>query len=135
MSQLNLESARQLIERMAAGQTSSDGMACVLAQAWLIEHPADDGEPADFEWLESHATREEDKGYWDVPPSGDVWWAVGCLSFTCDAYQSDPGEAVETVADDWQVEGEKLPKALIPKTRGEFRRLCAALGITLKGAK
>lgn len=82
-----------------------------------------DTTPITFEWLASQATLCKDEGYWDVPPSGDVWWEVGCISFTCEAYQSDPGEPTETLATDWQVDGEKLPKALVPKTRSQFRQL------------
>lgn len=94
--------------------------------------PADDGQRFSFWWAASVAERHEDKGYWDVPPSGDVWWEIGPLSFTCDTCQSDPGEPLETVAIDWQVDGEKLPKALWPKTRGDLRRLCQQLGTKLK---
>jgi hypothetical protein len=102
-----------------------------LARDYLAEHPADDGEPIGFEWLAAQATRCHDEGYWDQPPNGDVWWEIGTLSFTCDSFQSDPGEPTETVAADWQVDGESLPRAMVPKTRGQFRRLLAALGTRL----
>jgi hypothetical protein len=106
-----------------------DGDARLLAAAYLAEHPDDDGEPIDFEWLATQAKRCHDEGYWDQPPTGDVWWEAGPLSFTCDSFQSDPGEPTETVAADWQVDGEPLPRAMVPKTRGQFRRLLAALGV------
>lgn len=87
-----------------------------LARSWVIEHPADDIMPTDFDWLASQCEQETGED--------DVWWNKGCVSFTCDSYQSDPGEPWVTVASDWQVEGEHLPHALVPKTRGQFRRLC-----------
>ncbi len=104
-----------------------------LADAWLAEHLADDGEPADFEWLAAQGKLCEDQGYWDVPPSGDVWWEVGPISFTCEVCQSDPGEPVEAVATDWQVGGQMLPKLLVPKTRGQFRRLLELAGYKPEG--
>lgn len=55
-----------------------------------------------------------------MPPSGYVWWEVGPISFTCEDYQSDPGEQVVGVVTDWQVNGEKMPSLLVPKTRGQF---------------
>lgn len=78
-------------------------------------HLSDDDIAADFQWLREQCHHE----------SGEDWvcWEVGCLSFTCKDVAVDPGEW-ETVATDWQVGGEPLPKALIPKTRGQFRRLC-----------
>jgi len=75
----------------------------------------DDDDPADFDWLCGQCDRE----------SGEDWvvWVCGSVTFTCKDVAVDPGEW-ETVADDWQVEGEKLPHLLIPKTRGQFRHLC-----------
>lgn len=102
--------------------------AVTLAKAYLAEHPADDAELVDFAWLIAQAEEHHsDSGYGD-----GVWWEIGPLSFTCGDYQSDPGEPRETVATDWQVEGEKLPKALVPRTRGNVRQLCRMLGVTLK---
>ena len=75
----------------------------------------DDDLPADFEWLASQCERT----------NGEDWvvWENGCVSFTVGEVWHDHGE-VETVATDWQVEGEHLPQALVPTTRGDFRRLC-----------
>jgi hypothetical protein len=80
----------------------------------------DDGLRIDFDWLTTQAENHVGGGDFD----DGVWWEAGCISFTCDGYQSDPGEPYVTVATDWQVDGEPLPKALVPKTRGQFRRLC-----------
>jgi hypothetical protein len=93
---------------------------------------SEDDTPADFDWLTSQATRQEDAGYWYVPPSGDVWWEVGIVSFSCESYEPDLGEPFEVVATDWQVDGQTLPNALIPKTRGQFRRLCQMANGDLK---
>jgi hypothetical protein len=97
-------------------------------QPHLATEMKDDDQDADFDWLARNANLCRDEGYWDQPPTGDVWWEAGPISFTCDSYQSDPGEPSVTVATDWQVEGQMLPKLLIPKTRGDFRALCRLVG-------
>lgn len=101
-----------------------------LADHILATVTFDDGEPADFEWLASQcllmdSTTDEELG--------TMWWEVGPVSFTCEDYQSDPGEPVEAVATDWQVDGQKLPLLLIPKTRGQFRRLLELAGYKPEG--
>lgn len=77
---------------------------------------SDDSTPADFEWLTAQCEIEH----------GEDWvvWECGLVSFTCKDYQPDPGEPWVTVAADWRVDGQQLPTALVPKTRGEFRLLC-----------
>jgi hypothetical protein len=102
--------------------------AWTLARAWLAEHKPDDEFPLEWEWLAAVATMHKDEGYWDVPPDDDVWWEIGPLSFSCDSYQSDPGDPTENVPIDWQVDGDTLPQMLVPTTRGKLRRLCALLG-------
>lgn len=103
-----------------------------FANAYLAEHRADDEFPLEWDWLSKVATMEQDQGYWDVPPSGDVWWEIGPISFGADSWQYDQDEPMETVAIDWQVDGEELPRMLVPATRGQLRQLCRLLGHELK---
>jgi len=99
-----------------------------MANVYLAANPTDDTEPVTFDWLTTQAERCMDEGYWDVPPSGEVWWEIGPVSFTCENYQNDPGDPVEVLAADWQVDGEKLPAMLAPRTRGDLRRLLRLAG-------
>lgn len=76
------------------------------ARAVLAEHPADDGEPVTDEWLESigHPTPPE------PPQRGGHRWMVLVVDGKGSSY--------------------RLPNAA---TRGDVRRLCRALGVTLRG--
>lgn len=106
------EACREVKRRMVVDERAA-------VAAFLEAYPADDAEPANFEWLVTIARREFDAA------TDQVWWEIGALSFTCKDYQSDPGEPVETVATDWRVDDEKLPAMLVPRTRGDLRRLMA----------
>lgn len=95
-----------------------EGVECIwtLAKAWLSEHPADDDEAIDEAWLRS-------------------------VGFIADAYE--PSKSLSTnycapVVIRWTrrhrllslYDGESW--CVLPgKTRGQLRRLCACLGITL----
>lgn len=98
----------------------TDDDAELVAGAWLEEHQPDDDQPADFEWLISQCEQHTGGGDFD----DSVWWEKGAVSFSCKDSQSDPGSPVETVASDWQVDGQQLSPWLVPETRGQFRLLC-----------
>lgn len=87
----------------------------LLAQMYVLEHPADDGEDADIAWLES-LSRE----------GGDMSWLAVRLcedrKFHLMAPSKKPTEGIEGL-NDWVSPN--------PATRGDVRRLAAALGITL----
>ena len=97
-----------------------------LAKAWLAEHPADDAEPLTAEWLKSvgFTDRGERPGrsmaIHHFPPTGEYMltfkW-IGATMILAYVFDSMVAESKR----DW--------------TRGDARRLCAALGIGLKGAK
>jgi hypothetical protein len=86
-----------------------------LGRAWLAEHPADDGEAIDAGWLEAVGVRmyANDSvviGYVRHPEL-DL-----CVEFFHDGRVQVNGGIV------------------LATTRGAVRRLCAALGVELKGA-
>ena len=79
-----------------------------------------DPTPIDAEWLRSVGFEENWTHRWDFRP----WGPIGrCLSWIDPEWS--PVWAGEVVYD-----GERMPHPI--KTRGDVRRLCAALGITLK---
>lgn len=80
-----------------------------LARAYLAEHPADDGEPVTVEWL-AECGFERNARYFTLPNySGNLFDVV-------------------LWADGFNVRWDGHTNC---KTRGEVRRLCAALGIQL----
>ena len=87
----------------------------LLSSAYLAEHPADDGEAHDPPWLIAVGFAQPQGGFPGTLQLGNLrhstlsraWFLVRpCL--------------------------ERIPTVLQPKTRGDVRRLAAALGITLK---
>ncbi len=92
---------------VCGGFAADDAFA--LATAYLAEHPADDGEPITAEWLRS-------VGFVAHKPDGLPAYAV----LPCVYIRLDGGE----------LELDGIP--LDFSTRGQLRRLCAALGDPLK---
>lgn len=92
-----------------------------IAEAYLAEHPEDDGKPADPEWM-------EDSGFEDVS------W-----HFSAKRYPIRAGIFVRAIAavGGWsQLEifaGDERITARA--TRGDVRRLCHCLGVELGGGK
>ena len=94
-----------------------------LAEAYLAEHPADDDEAIRPSWLV------------DLPctirATKDVVWASPWSENSLD-------ERVRIVfTGTWVIQGEGMTVVRIPaqKTRGDVRRLCAALGVPLDECK
>lgn len=86
--------------------------AAKVVNAWLAEHPSDDDEPVTEEWL-----REIGFTY------DDEWGATYIYG-----YKTFP-LWYEDLCGEWGWGEAELPS---PKTRGDVRRLCRALGIELK---
>jgi len=86
-----------------------------LAAAYLAEHPADDGEPITEEWLRSVGFK--------VSPDFEFLFIEAGLRPGTIEFDPDIG---------WIIFGSKATRLL--ETRGDVRRLCAALGIELKAA-
>lgn len=115
MSNDDLRAAAEFVRRHATKNSPS----AVVADAYLSEHPADNGEPVTEEWLRSAGFKDATtKRYglrnWTVrlfPPCGNLGWFA-------DIADTIPGD------------GRGVPIAT-PATRGHVRRLCAALGITI----
>ena len=92
----------------------------LLANEWLAEHPEDDEKPVDAEWLtevgfmpqSDHAAtrRVARNANLQLVAWGDGEWF---------AYELETGD------------GFQIP---IPATRGDVRRLCKCLGITIGGS-
>lgn len=100
----------------------------LLARAYLAEHPADDAEPVTAEWLRSVGFCREMQ-----PASSNNLTIRHGSAIVTRWMNSDnvPRWSVRMYADetpDW------VPPCIQPKTRGDVRRLCKALGIELKEA-
>lgn len=83
----------------------------LLAAAYLAEHPADDDEPVDMDWFNSVGFAIEI----------DLFAVRGILSF----FRNSKGWNVTVV--------NSVPVNRGDMTRGDVRRLCAALGVELEG--
>lgn len=90
----------------------------LIVIAYLAQHPADDDEPIDEEFLRSVGFVDIDKNtlQFDRDLPVDVWHG---------------GVMAEA---EWSVGGERIPHELMPSTRGDLRRLASALGIELREA-
>lgn len=101
-----------------------------LAHAWLAEHPADEGEPADAEWLRSvgfvpHV--RDDELALTLDSFQEIAWTL--LIVTFNAGSNCPpnwGLLSGVLGEEQQREGISL--RVHPTTRGAVRQLCAALG-------
>ena len=90
-----------------------------LANAYLAEHPADDGEPVTEKWASNLSDRQELN-------EGDAIWILGL---------SDTGRSVSLInrmpGNFWCVSMGGV-KINMVATRGDVRRLCAALCAALE---
>lgn len=108
-----------------------------LANAYLAEHPADDGEPADADWLRSVGFLPD--GDVDKP---DAPLAIGLYyGRTDDEIENGIvagrhlliGHAGDAMVEEYDEGGTVVGCVEMPSlpTRGHVRRLCAALGVAL----
>ena len=86
-----------------------------VARAYLSEHPADDCEAIDEEWLRSVGMAH----FRGEPDSSGLEISNGCTQISR-GYRGQ-----------WLVNGAELDDLSWPKTRGDLRRLAAALGVPL----
>ena len=116
------ESAGLLLQEFGFHSSGTARRACMLAESYLAEHPADDAEPVTEEWLLSVGfKRAEDDPVILVLPSTDTGRAMTYVTIEpCELrLEADDGGSI------WIGE----------RTRGDVRRLCTALGIELKAGE
>lgn len=112
--------------RMPPGLRLSIEDTAAVANAYLAEHPADDGEPVTADWLQSvgFGRHMQPAANCDLSlQAGDFRLFVAVAIPTRERYGFKPER--------WAVNEVWLPEAATPATRGHVRRLCAALGIPL----
>lgn len=150
-----LKAAAERLRRMKAGESYRDvyrdiwdrALDYTLLTDWALSRlPAeDDGEPITEDWLREVglARNAEDGDRENGLSIGDsstrkylyvligteqwVWWANGHHETTPKCY--GPGCERGKIGD---MRLERIPSSLWPKTRGQFRRLAAFLGISLR---
>lgn len=102
------------------------------AELALAEHPADDGEPITKEWLKSLGF--SDSGYsFIITGEKDYGEDVARFRLACNGDDWTDGNCsweFHLRSIELEEQGGMLPCE--PKTRGDLRRLCRALGIELK---
>lgn len=102
----------------------------VLADAYLVEHPADDGEPVTEEWLRSVGFTQ----YNEETLSSDMvflsLWIDRSLHNTAFLAVHWPLTTKYEVY--WSCQGFSLYKPAYPKTRRDVRNLAKCLGVELK---
>jgi hypothetical protein len=98
-----------------AEKIAADDMA--LADAYLAEHPADDGDVVTPEWLLSVGFTLDH----EMEPPRDPVYCIRSLLWRPHYFEVNQGK--------WQFGPVTINQN--PKTRGDVRRLCAALGIPL----
>ena len=124
------EAAAGRLRRLAAGEAYGDTYDdCdstegedrrTLADAWLADHPADDGDEIDAAWLDTLGATDDPARrlpwLWRLNPAGDSLAVRAAASgWVCSIL---PGDSARV----------SLPS---PTTRGQLRRLLAALGAGL----
>ena len=103
------ESAGLLLQEFGFHSSGTARRACMLAESYLAEHPADDAEPVTEEWLLSVGfKRHPFEGMLHVI---DGWMSMSIGQHEKNAFVNTP---------------------LRGKTRGDVRTLCRSLGIELK---
>ena len=130
-----IEAAAGRIRRLAAGESGDavypdrtgwpHALACradtqTLAAAWLARHPADDREPVTAAWIDA-VGGDDERG------CGVVAWPVGSLSKLCVGQYRGTGAWHCWVRDGHN--GEETVTLPQLTTRGQLRRLLAALGV------
>jgi hypothetical protein len=122
------EEMDSFMERMLENAYTADWK--LLAKAYLAEHPADDSEPADNAYCKKISSRRR-RGWPDRYILDEISRDY-FLEFDCSPVE-------ESEAEDCMVLMRRLPEVdedgivlIYHATRGDVRRLCAALGVELK---
>ncbi len=92
-----------------------------VAEAYLAEHPADDGDGLSVEWMQAVGFVQ----------SGGGWWRLGEGTNSMALDYHDNTE----VGDVFRLPSGSYTPGINVQTRGQLRRLCAALGVPLKEGK
>jgi hypothetical protein len=99
-----------------------------VARAYLAEHPADEDEPADHEWMESMGWAYLDMGCWLYKTADGLtmaardYWYVGIVLNTV-------GQLLQIVRDETGFgETASVEMAVPCRTRGDIRRIHAVFG-------
>ena len=90
-----------------------------FARLWLADHPADDAKPITSEWL-------VEVGFKPGRFPTDLVNGPIVRGIVCNPTHPADGTWM------WLVRTYKIPADAEPKTRGDLRRLCQQLGLTLK---
>lgn len=104
-----------------------------VSEAYLAEHPADDGEPADREWLKSVGFDPEGEANGDLfSPYSESIMIPGDNEYCRRLVYKHQLKFL--VIDEDARDGDEIQRIALPmsRSRGELRRLCTALGIPLK---
>jgi hypothetical protein len=90
-----------------------------VAAAYLTANPADDGEPIDAAWLKNVGFSR----HMQPAATNELSWHGGPGRYVTYYPAKNPNDLTL-----WGVCGEWVPMALLPRTRGDVRRILKALG-------
>ena len=91
----------------------------ILAEAYIAEHPADDETGLSVEWMTAVGFRQTGAGWWRVGKHGRETLALDYHDNT------ESGDVFSLPTNRF------MPLRVLVATRGQLRRLCAALGVPL----
>lgn len=98
-----------------------------VAKAYLTEHPADDGEPLTADWLDAITRDKEGASHWRLSNGPRAAGAVAVEVVMRPSYCTV--EVCGRLLREWWPLADDAGRRQY--TRGDLRRLCAALGIDL----
>jgi len=98
-----------------------------VAKAYLAEHPADDGEPLTADWLDAITRDKEGASHWRLSSGPRAAGAVAVEVVIRPSYCTV--EVCGRLLREWWPLADDAGRRRY--TRGDLRRLCAALGIDL----
>jgi hypothetical protein len=118
-----LRAAAKLLVAKESIANRYDNAGVRLAKAYLAEHPVDEDEPVTREWLLSVGFREI---------GAECKQMVICLGPGACNWLSIDEDGYVSVQADGAGQGRLAIGSLKARTRSDVRRLCAALGISVK---
>jgi hypothetical protein len=112
--------AQEALHETGDPHNGDDWATMQVVKAWLADHPADDDEPVTTEWLAAVGITED-----EGRANGDIYVCAWVGRW-------QHGRVEILIGKHW--DQTYIPGGMTPQTRGEFRRLCAALGVPLTEA-